>query len=168
MVLETARLILRQMTLDDVDPLLQVFSDPETMRFYPKPFDRAMTQGWIEWNLNNYRHHGFGLWALVLKQSNTVVGDCGLVVQEVEGVQEVEIGYHVRRDVWGQGLATEAARACRDYGFNQLRRTRLISLIHRDNWASRRVAERNGMSLEKEITKWDAPICVYATTSLSQ
>jgi len=68
-------------------------------------------------------------------------------MQEVDGVEEVEIGYHIRRDLWGQGLATEAAQACRDYGFSQLGFDKLISLINPANIASRRVAEKNGMRL---------------------
>lgn len=100
--------------------------------------------------MQRYTQHGFGLWALVLKESSELIGDCGLVVQDVEGVEEVEIGYHVRRDWWGQGLATEAAQACRNYGFNQLGFNKLISLIHPANIASRRVAQKNGMRLVKK------------------
>ncbi|MBE9171471.1 GNAT family N-acetyltransferase [Pleurocapsales cyanobacterium LEGE 06147] len=162
MVLETKRLTLREMNLDDLDALLEVFSDPKTMQFYPKPFDRQMTRAWIERNIQRYTQQGFGLWALVLKESRQAIGDCGLVVQEVDGVEEVEIGYHVRRDLWGQGLATEAAQACRDYGFNQLNCDKLISLIHPFNLASRRVAEKNGMTLIKEIQWRNKPTCVYA------
>lgn len=168
MILETQRLTLREMRLDDVDDLLAVFSDPEAMRFYPKPFDRQMTQVWIERNIQRYTQSGFGLWALILKENGKLIGDCGLLVQEVDGVEEIEIGYHVRRDLWGRGLATEAAQACRDYGFNQLgyhrlvSLNRLVSLIHPDNIASRRVAEKNGMKLIKEIIWRDKPTCVYA------
>jgi RimJ/RimL family protein N-acetyltransferase len=82
-------------------------------------------------------------------------------MQEVEGRQEVEIGYLFLRKLWGQGLATEAARACRDYAVNRLGHTRLISLIDPGNLASRRVAEKVGMSREKEIVKWNKRLCVY-------
>lgn len=162
MVLETKRLILREMALYDVDDLFEVFSDPEAMQFYPQPFDRQMTQTWIERNVQRYTQHGFGLWALILKQTGKLIGDCGLVVQEVDGVEEIEIGYHICRDLWGKGLATEAAQACRDYGFSQLGFDKLISLISPGNIASRRVAEKNGMRLLKEIEWRDKPTCVYA------
>ncbi len=162
MVLETKRLTLREMTLNDVDNLLEVFSDPEAMQFYPQPFDRQMTQTWIERNVQRYAQHGFGLWALILKQTGKLIGDCGLVVQEVDGVEEIEIGYHIRRDLWGKGLATEAAQACRDFGFSQLGCDKLISLINPANIASRRVAEKNGMQLIKEIEWRDNLTCVYA------
>ncbi|MEO1148344.1 MAG: GNAT family N-acetyltransferase [Cyanobacteria bacterium J06638_22] len=162
MVLETERLLLREMGLQNIDALLATFADAEAMRFYPKPFDREMMKAWVEWNMQGYADRGFGLWAIVLKKNGEVIGDCGLVVQQIEGVDEVEIGYHVRRDLWGQGFATEAAQACREYGFHQLGRDRLISLIHPENLASRRVAEKNGMVLVKEFTWRDKPTCLYA------
>jgi RimJ/RimL family protein N-acetyltransferase len=162
MPIETKRLLLREMTLTDVDDLLPVLSDPVAMQFYPRPFDLHMTQAWIERNMQRYAQHGIGLWALVLKHTGYLIGDCGLLLQEVEGRTEIEIGYHMRRDLWGQGLATEAAQACRDYGFSQLNCDRLISLIHPDNLASRRVAEKNSMSLIKQVTWRDKPTLIYA------
>jgi RimJ/RimL family protein N-acetyltransferase len=162
MVLETERLILREMTIHDVDDLLEVLSDPEAMQFYPQPFDYQMTQTWIERNIQRYAQHGFGLWAIILKENGKLIGDCGLVVQEVGGVEEIEVGYHVHRDLWGKGLATEAAQACRDYGFSQLGFDKLISLINPANIASRRVAEKNGMRLLKEMEWQNKPTCIYA------
>ena len=64
MIIETNRLILREYTLDDFDALYEIVSDPETMKHYPKPFDEERTRGWIEWNLENYKNYGFGLWAV--------------------------------------------------------------------------------------------------------
>lgn len=161
MILETERLLLREMVPGDVDDLLAVFSDAETMRFYPKPLDHQGAQAWIERNRRRYSKDGFGLWALMLK-TGRLIGDCGLVAQEVDGVEAVEIGYHVHRDLWGQGLATEAARACRDYGFSRLKRDKLISLIHPANTASRRVAEKLGMTLVQETTWCGKHTCLYA------
>ena len=161
MVLETKRLILREMTLNDEESLLKVFSNSEAMQFYPKPFDCQMTQTWIERNMQRYSQDGFGLWALVLKESGECIGDCGLVVQEVDGVEEVEVGYHVRRDLWGKGYATEAAQCCQVYGFNRLGFKKLISLIHPANIASRRVAEKNAMRLVKELNWKDRLVYVY-------
>ncbi|MEN9568327.1 MAG: hypothetical protein RLZZ69_3523 [Cyanobacteriota bacterium] len=161
MLLETKRLFLREMTLCDVDDLLEVFSEPEVMQFYPQLFDRQMTQSWIELNIQRYARNGFGLWGLISKENDKLIGDCGLVVQEVDGIEMVEIGYHVRYDLWGRGLATEAAQACRDYGFYQLGFDTLISLINPSNTASRRVAEKNGMKLIKEIEWRNKSTCVY-------
>ena len=90
-----------------------------------------------------------------------MVGDCGLTRQTVDGVDEIEIGYHVRRDLWGQVLAPEAAGACRDYGFDKLAAGRLISLIRPENLPSRRVAEKVGLTLWKEVVWRDLPHCVY-------
>lgn len=161
-VLETHRLILREFEPDDADALALVLSDPHTMRFYPAPLDRAAVEQWIVRNIQRYAKSGHGLWAMVLKSSNEVIGDCGLTVQEVDEVDEVEIGYHTRSDLWGQGLATEAARACRNYGFARLPVERLISLIRPENLPSQRVAQKNGMTVWKEIQWRGLPHLVYA------
>ena len=169
MILETDRLLLREMMLSDLDALLLVLGDAESMRYYPKPFDREMVQKWIDRQRRNYAQHGFGLWAMVLKATGEVIGDCGLVWQEIEGHQELEIGYHVRRDQQMQGYATEAAYACQDYAFNVLgrvgvarRRHRVISLIRPENIPSQRVAQKNGLKVVKEILWRDIPHYIYA------
>jgi [ribosomal protein S5]-alanine N-acetyltransferase len=161
-ILETSRLILREFSAADVDALSEILCDAETMRYYPKPFDRAAVEEWIEGNRRRYAKDGHGLWAMALKSNEKLVGDCGLTLQEVDEAQEVEIGYHVRHDLWGQGLATEAAQSCRDYGFANLQATRLISLIRRENIQSRRVAEKNNMSMWKETVYTGIPHLVYA------
>jgi len=150
-ILETARIQLREFTPEDADALVRVLSDPETMRYYPAPYDRAGVEHWIERNRQRYQDDGVGLWAMELKKTNELVGDCGIICQQVEGEYLYEIGYHLRRDLWGQGLATEAAIACRDWAFAHLKTERLISLIRPENLPSRRVAERNGMTVWKEI-----------------
>jgi len=161
-VLQTQRLTLRQFELEDVDALATILSDPETMRYYPAPFDYAGVADWIQRNRTRYANDGYGLWAMILKSTCQLIGDCGLVSQSVDGVDEIEIGYHVRRDLWGQGYATEAARACRDHGFATLGTDRLISLIRPENLASRRVAEKNGMTIWKEVTRANLLHYVYA------
>jgi RimJ/RimL family protein N-acetyltransferase len=161
-ILETSRLILREFSSDDVDALALVLSDAETMRFYPAPFDRAGVEQWIARNRQRYLEDGFGLRAMILKSSGELIGDCGLTVQDVDEIDEIEIGYHVRRDLWAQGLATEAARACRDYGFARLLVDRLISLIRTENVPSRRVAEKNGMTVWKEVMRKDIRHFVYS------
>lgn len=161
-ILETSRLILREFTTEDADALARVLSDPETMRFYPAPCDRAGVEEWIASNIRRYNECGYGLWGMILKSSGELVGDCGLTPQSVDGLMEIEIGYHLRRDLWCQGLATEAARACRDYGFANLSVDRIISLIRPENIPSCRVAEKNGMTVWKEIVWRDLPHLVYA------
>ena len=161
-VLQTQRLSLREFEHEDVDALAAILSDPETMRYYPMRFDHAAVADWIQRNRTRYANDGFGLWAMILNSTHELIGDCGLVCQTVDGVDEIEIGYHVRRDLWGQGYATEAARACRDYGFATLAVDRLISLIRPENLASRRVAEKNGMTVWKEVTRANLLHYVYA------
>jgi RimJ/RimL family protein N-acetyltransferase len=161
-ILETSRVILREFRPDDADAWRGQLSDAETMRYYPAPLDHAGVEEWISRNLRRYQEHCHGLWAMILKSSSELVGDCGLTVQDVGGQREIEIGYHVRRDLWGQGLATEAARACRDYGFERLHAGRLISLIRPENVPSRRVAEKNGMTVWKDVMRQGLPHLVYA------
>ena len=119
-ILETERLLPREFVPGDVDALAAVISDPETMRFYREPRDRVGVESWIGRNRRRYQDDGHGLWAMVLKSSGEVVGDCGLTRQNVDGVDDIEIGYHVRRDLWGRGYAPEAAVACRDYWIRAL------------------------------------------------
>jgi [ribosomal protein S5]-alanine N-acetyltransferase len=114
----------------------------------------------VEVSLRSYAQHGFGLWVLLLKVSAEVIGDCWLPVQEADGVAEAGVGWHVRRGLWGQGLATEAAQAC-DYAFDRLDLDRLIALIHPENIASRRLAEKNGMTLMKLIQHRMGTRCLY-------
>src|SRR5262245_46852801 len=124
--LETSRLFLRHLTVNDVDNLLGIFSDPEAMRYYPATKGRKETMEWIDWNLTSYRDHGFGVWAVIRKDTNTFAGQCGLIMQRnVDGCDEVEIGYSFLRAQWNYGFATEAAIACRDFGFADLALTHL-------------------------------------------
>jgi [ribosomal protein S5]-alanine N-acetyltransferase len=160
-VLETERMVLRRMEMSDVDNLTGIFSDPVAMRYYPATKSRREVEEWVRWTLGSYRDHSFGLWIAVLKDSGEFAGQCGLTVQEVEGKEEVEIGYLFLRRFWGRGLATEAARVVRDHGF-ALGYDRLISIIDPGNHASRRVAEKTGLTLEKEVWKLNKKVCVYA------
>src|SRR5262249_8632053 len=117
----------------------------------PAPFDRKGVEGWIGRNLERYEREGYGLWAMILKSSAELIGDCGCVSREVEGHKEIEIAYHVRRNLWGRGYATEAARACMEYAFGQLGASRVVSMIRPENTNSIRVAEKNGLKCEKLI-----------------
>ena len=149
--METARLVLREFAPDDADYLALVLCDPETMKYYPAKIDTNGIQQWIERNLRRYAEDGVGLWAMVLKSSGEVIGDCGIIRQHLEEEHLYEIGYHLRRDHWGRGYATEAAVACREWGFANLKVDRLISLIRPENVPSCRVAERNGMTIWKKV-----------------
>jgi RimJ/RimL family protein N-acetyltransferase len=161
-ILQTPRLILRQFTPADADPLAQVLGDLETMLYYPEPYDRAGVEQWITRNLQRYRNDGVGLWAIESIVTHELIGDCGIVRQQIGGEDLYEIGYHLRRDRWGHGYATEAASACRDWAFAHLQADRLVSLIRPENLPSLRVAERIGMKFWKEVTWHGLPHHVYA------
>ena len=162
--LETQRLLLRDLTPDDLEALHEVLGDPETMRFYPEPKTREGTLAWIEWCRRSYEQHGFGLWALILKETGAFVGDCGLTVQDVDGEALVEVGYHVKRSHWRQGLATEAALACRDLAFDVVGVDRLIALVRMENEPSAGVARKIGMSVWKETDRVGLRHAVYSLT----
>lgn len=150
-ILQTERLYLRPITHGDLEDLHQIWGDEEVMRLFPRTLDRAELAAWIDRNLKRYEQYGHGLWAVVLKDGQQFIGDCGLVIQDVDGLEELEVGYHFNKHYWGRGLAAEAARGCMEYAFTQLGRNRIISMIRPENLPSRRVAERNGLTIEKEI-----------------
>ncbi len=160
-VIETPRLILRQITWEDLDQLATILSDPVVMEFYPSIYTYAQTQEHIKRIINCYQKNSFGLWATIHKNSNQLIGRCGLIAQQVDGKEEVEIGYLLAKEYWGYGLGTEAAIAIRNYAFIELGLPRLISLIDPRNIASQKVALKNGMKYEKTSQMWGKKVCVY-------
>jgi RimJ/RimL family protein N-acetyltransferase len=166
MRIETARLVLRPLTPEDEAALATVLSDAETMRWYPRPFTGDEVREWIERQLGRYSS-GTGLLGLVEKPTGRVIGDCGPVWQEVEGRTELEIGYHVSRERWNQGFATEAARVVIDYAFENFGVERVVSMIRPENLASRRVAEKNGLTLERMVFWRNYETCIYQRTRSS-
>jgi RimJ/RimL family protein N-acetyltransferase len=152
-ILETERLRLRELRQSDFDELYAMFNDPLVMRYYPSTRDERATQQWIDWMVEErYPRHGHGLWAVERKADGEFLGQCGLLLQEVDGADEVEIGYLFKSAQWHKGYATEAARACKEYAFTALGCPYVISLIRPVNMPSRAVAERNGMSVWKTTT----------------
>ena len=139
--------------MDDAPFIHSLLSDPEHMRYFPRTYSLDEARGWIDWQLNLYRDHGFGLWVLELKETDELVGQCGLTIQDVEGVDEIEIGYHISKAYWRQGLATEAASACRDFAFDVLGLERIVITTSVDNIPSRGVARKVGMSFAKDYIK---------------
>ncbi|MFF2675850.1 GNAT family N-acetyltransferase [Arthrobacter koreensis] len=143
---DTARLRFREMTPEDLDLMAGLLGDPEVMTYYPAPKTRDEAAKWIAWNEANYARHGYGLW-IVETHDGEFLGDCGLTWQKINGENtELEVGYHVRADRQGRGYATEAAAACRDFARETLQAPRLVALIHPENTASKRVAEKLGMA----------------------
>ena len=149
-ILETERLFLREMNPDDFDALYKVLADPEIMMHYPYDFDEKRVRDWIERNMNRYRENGFGLWAVCLKETGEMIGDCGLTLQNIEGEMLPEIGYHIRKDCQHKGYAKEAAAAVRDWAFENTDHPSLYSYCKYTNVPSYKTAEAIGMHFEKE------------------
>ncbi len=150
MVIETDRLLLREYTHEDFPTVFEIFSDPETMQHYPRPFDEKRTKNWIEWNLQNYKEYGFGLWAVVLKKTDDFIGDCGLTIQNIDGALLPEIGYHINKKYWQRGFGSEAARAVRDWAFEHTAYDCLYSYMKYTNIGSYSTAIAVGMKKIKE------------------
>ena len=154
-ILETKRLSLRSMQETDIEALLVIFTDSRVMvAFDVDPFDRGQMSNWLQRNLDHQEEYGYGLFSVILKTNGLLIGDCGLEVMEVDGMQVAELGYDFRSDYWNQGYATEAARAVRDYAFDVLELPQLISLIRVKNAASQRVAEKIGMERISEFSRY--------------
>jgi ribosomal-protein-alanine N-acetyltransferase len=161
-VAETQRLTLRPILPGDLDAFVDLLSDRRVMRFSTGVMARDQVAAWIDRWQSSYECRGHGMWAVVFRDAEAPIGCCGLVTQDVDGASEIEIGYRLLPAYWGQGIATEAACAARDIGFDQLGLARLISLIDPANGASIRVAEKVGMQFERETFKWGAQLRVYA------
>lgn len=142
-VMRTERLILREVDKQDLPVLSQIYADPECMQFYPSTKSSAETKAWFQkLSFDSYLDHGFGLWAVVDLSSRQVIGDCGITLQETPEGAEPEIGYHLWRDFWGKGFATEAALACRGHAFNALGLDRVVSITSPENVPSQKVADK--------------------------
>lgn len=151
----TPRLLLREMTDDDFPALYTILSDPETMRYYPKPYDEAGVRRWISWCKDSYAKHGFGLWAVTLRDTGEFIGDCGISLQPINGQWLPEIGYHIRKDHWRRGYAAEAAAACIRLAFEQFGFSAVYSYMKAENEPSWRTAMKNGMTL---VDEYDDPV----------
>ena len=157
-ILETERLFLREMSMDDFDALYKVLADAEIMCHYPYVFDEERVRSWIERNMKRYEDNGFGLWAVCLKDSGDMIGDCGLTLQNIEGEMLPEIGYHIRADHQHKGYAKEAAAAVRDWAFSNTKYPALYSYCKYTNVGSFKTAESIGMHFEKEYPDPDNEI----------
>lgn len=145
MFLETERLYMREMTQEDFPALCRIMQDEDVMYAYEGAFNDEEVQGWLDRQLMRYQKLGFGLWAVVLKESNEMIGQCGLTMQPWKDEEVLEIGYLFQRAFWHKGYATEAARGCKKYAFEILKAKEVCSIIRDTNTASQKVALRNGM-----------------------
>jgi ribosomal-protein-alanine N-acetyltransferase len=163
-ILETQRLSLRRLEMRDLDDLFALYSDAEMRTYYPEGvLNYEETKEELEWFLNGHpRHPELGLWATFLKETGKFVGRNGLLPWTIDGQDEVEIAYMIDKKYWRQGLAAEAALGIRDYAFAHLGLKRLICLIDRENVASQGVAEKIGMTFEREAVDDKGPFLIYS------
>lgn len=152
-ILETERIYLREIKDDDFDSLCMIMQDEETMYAYEGAFTDEEVYAWLERQKNRYVNDGFGLWAVCLKENDEMIGQCGITIQDINGMQGPEIGYLFRRSYWHQGYAAEAAIGCREYAFKELKLSEICSIIRDTNLASQNVAKRNGMIVKDQFVK---------------
>ena len=154
MILETSRLTLRQLKQTDFDALAAILQDPQVMYAYEHAFSDGEVRQWLDRQLERYAQYGFGLWAVLEKASGELIGQCGVTMQDWNGRQAPEIGYHLRHDKWRQGFAAEAAIACKRYAFSTLGFSEVYSIIRENNLPSQHVALRNGMAVRGSFMKY--------------
>lgn len=162
--LQTERLYTRFLVPDDYKAWTKFFEDKEAIEFFPSTgfvSNEERSKHWIERQLSRYRDNRFGLQALFNKETKEFIGQCGLLLQEVDGQKELEVGYHIFKKYWRQGYATEAAIRFRDYGFENNLSNSIISIINTKNVKSQRVATKNGMILEKQVKWLDMDVFIY-------
>lgn len=145
MIIETKRLYLREINQNDFDSLCKILQDEETMYAYNGAFNDQEVQEWLNNQIARYKKYGFGLWAVVLKKTDKMIGQCGLTMQPWYDEEVLEVGYLFQKEFWHFGYATEAAKACINYAFEKLNTNEICSIIRDTNIASQNVALRNGL-----------------------
>lgn len=153
MILETERLYLREICQADIESLCKILQDEETMYAYEGAFSDQEVQEWLDRQIARYRKWNFGLWAVILKETDEMIGQCGLTMQPWKDNEVLEIGYLFQRAYWHKGYALESAKACKKYAFEILNAREVCSIIRDTNIASQNVAIRNGMVLTDSWTK---------------
>ena len=153
MLLETERLYLREMNQADFSALCRIMQDEKTMYAYEGAFRDEEVQEWLDRQIARYQKWGFGLWAVILKETDRMIGQCGLTMQPWKDQEVLEIGYLFERSFWHNGYAAEAAKACKKYAFEVLKAEEVCSIIRDTNAASQKVAIRNGMTRTDTWTK---------------
>lgn len=166
MILETERLYLREMEDSDYAALCKILQDKEVMTACEHAFDDAEVREWLARQRTRYREDGFGLWAVIQKATDKMIGQCGITIQEYRERRVLEVGYLFQKAFWHQGYASEAAIACKRYAFVELGADEVFSIIRDTNIASQKVAKRNGMVLRDTFTKhyygMDMPHLVFS------
>jgi RimJ/RimL family protein N-acetyltransferase len=161
---QSERLYFRLLERSDFDTWIDLFREPGVAGFIGMdkiPTPEEQCEAWFQKVERRYREDLGGMNVLIDKATGDFIGQCGLLIQEVDGVSELEIGYSILPQHWGKGYAAEAARKCRDYAFENRFSEHLISIVHIDNVRSARVAEKNGMRIWKTTTFWEMPVNIF-------
>lgn len=165
-ILETERLVLRKMSQSDFGSLCRILQDDEVMYAYEGAFSDEEVQSWLDKQLKRYSDDGFGLYAVILKETGEMIGQCGLTIQEFKDKKVLEVGYLFQKAFWHKGYAAEAAIACKQYAFDVLKAQEVYSIIRDNNTASQNVAKRNGMTIVDSFVKqyrgFDMPHLVFS------
>ncbi len=164
MYIESERLIIRPYTLNDIEDLYQIISDKETMKYFNNVYNRERTRYWIEWSINHYNNYGYSFCAVILKENNKMIGNCGLTMQNINGTMCPEIGYHINKHYWRQGIGSEAAKMVRDWAFLNTPYNELYSYMSENNIPSSKVAIQNGMSLSGKYQEEGITYLIYKIT----
>jgi RimJ/RimL family protein N-acetyltransferase len=152
--LETDRLFLREFFDSDYNDLCEILQDKDVMYAYEHSFSEDEVKRWYDKLIvGHYKKYGFGLWAVIHKETNEILGQCGLTIQNINGNEYLEIGYHFKKKHWHNGYAVEAASGCKEHAFEKLNAEKVYSIIRENNLASQNVAKRIGMEKTNEIMK---------------
>lgn len=141
------------MTQADFPSLCKILQNDDVMYAYEGTFNDAEVQSWLDKQLGNYKEYGFGLWAVVLKETGVMIGQCGLTMQNYDGGKVLEVGYLFQKEYWHHGYASEAAIACKEYAFDKLNAQEVYSMIRDTNIPSQNVAKRNSMTCIDKFVK---------------
>ncbi|MBS5645415.1 MAG: GNAT family N-acetyltransferase [Clostridiales bacterium] len=151
MILETKRLVLREMRQSDFQDLAEILQNPKVMYAYEHDFSDNDVQIWLNRQIERYKKYGFGLWAIILKETKEMIGQAGLTMQPYKNTEVLEIGYLLKENFWHYGYAKEAACGCKKYAFEHLKKDKVYSIMKADNLSSIKVAESIGMNKEDEF-----------------
>ena len=154
-IFETERLVLREMSLEDLDVIAEMLAHPDVMRYWPRCYTREEAADWIARQQARYARDGVGYWLAIDKHLDQPIGQAGLLNLQVDGSPEIAIGYIIRRAFWRRGYATEAAAGATTYGFEKLRKDRIVTLIRPENTPSIGVAKKLGMTAERTVRHAD-------------
>lgn len=171
MILETERLVLRELTSSDRYDLSLILQDKDVMYAYEHAFSDEEVDIWLNNQFRRYKEDGFGLWAVLLKKTGEFIGQCGLTKQEIGNEKVVEVGYLFNKKYWHKGYAIESAIACKNYAFTMLNVSEVYSIIRENNMPSINVAKRNGMTIKGKLIKhyygMDMPHLIFSIDNIA-